>query len=161
MNIIAAVQDGGGIGYQNQLLFTIPQDMAHFKATTMGKVVVMGRKTLDSLPGGKPLPGRTNVVLTQSVAAIPEVIVVRSIPHLLEILAPYPPQDVFVIGGGEVYAQLLPYCNRAYITEVTATPPKPADSFFPALSSTWQMVSQSLQADYEEMRYRFCVYEKV
>ena len=110
MKIIAAVDEKWGIGKGMNLLFRISEDMEFFKEKTMGKTVVMGRKTLESFPNAKPLKNRKNVVLTTDGTEI-----VHGIKTIVE---KYGGDDTFVIGGGEVYKQLLPYCDSAYITKV-------------------------------------------
>jgi len=124
MNAIAAVNRQGYIGKQGELLYSIREDMAYFVATTRGKAVVMGRKTLLSLPGGKGLKNRRNFVIsrtmTEEEAAERGVTVVRTPEALIALLQAenIDTDDVFVIGGGEVYALLMPYCDKLYITRV-------------------------------------------
>ncbi len=127
LNLIAAVARDGGIGRQGGLLFSIPEDLHRFKTLTTGKTVVMGRGTLDSLPGGRPLRARRNLVLTRDLEFQREV--VETFHSLAELLAALPDEDeAWVIGGAAVYEQLLPYCGALYLTEVDAAPP--ADRFF-------------------------------
>jgi len=124
MNAIAAVNKKGYIGKNDTLLYNIPEDMAYFVKTTRGKCVVMGRKTLLSLPGGKGLKGRKNIVLSRTMseeeATARDVTVVRSPELLLPLLSEQgiPSEDVFVIGGSEIYTLLLPYCDTLYITRI-------------------------------------------
>ena len=124
MNAIAAVNEKGYIGKGGTLLYSIPEDMAYFVKMTKGKCVVMGRKTLHSLPNGKGLKGRRNFVLSRSMsaeeAAAAGVTVVSDPEALLSFIreAGIPSEDVFVIGGGEIYKLLLPYCDTLYITRV-------------------------------------------
>ena len=108
MNLIAAVDKNWAIGYQNKLLTSIPEDMKFFRQTTTGKVVVMGRKTLESFPGKKPLKNRTNIVLTKNPSYQAEgAIVVHNEDELWEELKKYDSEDIFVIGGESIYRQLL------------------------------------------------------
>ena len=117
MNVIVAVDDNWAIGMQNKLLVSIPADMKFFRETTMGKVVVMGRKTLESFPGGQPLKKRTNIVLTRDKQyQVKDAIVVHTVEELLEELKKYDEKDIYVIGGETVYRQLLPYCKVAHVT---------------------------------------------
>ena len=124
MNAIAAVNEKGYIGKKGGLMYDIKEDLAFFARTTKGKTLVMGRKTLLSLPGGKGLKGRTNILLSRSVseeeAAARDVTVVRDVKGLFELLSDLgvDQADVFVIGGGEVYSLLLPYCDTLYITRI-------------------------------------------
>ena len=121
MKLIVAVARDWGIGNKGGLLFNVPEDMEFFKNCTMNKVVVMGRKTLLSLPGGNPLKDRTNIVMTSDVNfEKKDCIIVNSIETLLEELKKYKSDDVFLIGGGKLYNELYPYCSDAYITKFDA-----------------------------------------
>lgn len=119
MNAIAAVSRDWGIGRAGELLFHIPEDLRRFRALTTGGTVIMGRKTLDSLPGGRPLPNRRNLVLTRNAAfARPGVETVRSPEELPALLEGQDPDRVWVCGGGEIYRLLLPWCRTCHITRV-------------------------------------------
>ena len=120
MNLIAAVDRNWAIGRNGKLLVSIPQDMAYFRQMTTGKVVIMGRKTLESFPKKKPLRNRAeNIVITrQTDYQAEDATVVHSVEEALNAAARYDTRDVFVIGGGEVYRSLLPYCDTAYITKI-------------------------------------------
>lgn len=119
MNLIAAVDADYGLGRGNKLLVHLPKDLHFFKEQTTGKVLVLGRKTLESFKGGKPLPNRTHIVLSRNPAYAPEgVAVVHSLEELLAAVAAYPAEDVFVAGGGDIYQQLLPYCDTLYLTRI-------------------------------------------
>lgn len=121
MKIIVAAAKDWGIGNKGDLLFNVPQDMEFFKNSTLNKVVVMGRKTLLSLPGEKPLKNRTNIVMTRDVNFEKEdCIIVNSTEALFEELKKYEGDDVFLIGGGVLYNELYPYCSEAYITKFDA-----------------------------------------
>ena len=128
VSLIAAVGRNGAIGKGNRLLWSLPADMAYFKAVTLGRPVIMGRKTWESLPPRfRPLPGRQNVVVSRNLAyAAPGAAVAHS---LAEALALAGPGEVFVIGGAELYGQALELARRLYLTEVDDTPE--ADAFFP------------------------------
>ena len=118
MIIIACADREWGIGRDSKLLFNIPEDMEFFKNATKGKTVVMGRKTFESLRI-KPLPGRRNIVLTRSeIFSFEDTETVHSLTELFSLLENTPKNDVFVIGGSNVYRQLLKYCDTAYITKV-------------------------------------------
>lgn len=157
LNLIAAVARDGGIGWQGGLLFSIPEDLRRFKTLTTGKTVVMGRGTLDSLPGGRPLKGRRNLVLTRDRAFHRDGVEVF---HDLEtLLAVLPTEDeAWVIGGAAVYEQLLPHCQALYLTEVDAAPP--ADRFFPPLDEGWKLAEATAWRDIGGLLYRFCRYER-
>jgi dihydrofolate reductase len=158
MNLIAAVDRNNGIGKGNKLLFHIPEDMRFFKKKTVGKTVVMGRRTLESLPGKKPLPGRENIVLSK--VGLPKTVegvtVCSSVEELFEIIKNKKKNDVFVIGGEAVYMLLAPYCEKAYITEVDAA--ADADRFL-ALSDNWVKKTVSEEKFYNDISYRFAVYK--
>ena len=119
MNLIAAADANWGIGKDGGLLVHLPGDLKYFKEKTGGKVVVMGRATLESLPGGKPLPNRTNVVLTtQEDFAKEGCLVVHDLNELAAVCADYEPDDVMVIGGEQIYMQLIRRCERLFITKI-------------------------------------------
>ena len=123
MNIIVAVDKNWAIGKDNKLLVSIPSDMKFFRETTTGKVVVMGRKTLESFPGGQPLKKRTNIVLTSDRNyKVKDAIVVHTVEELLQTLKAYKQEDIYVIGGESVYRQLLPYCDTATIIFIFLPP---------------------------------------
>ncbi|MDO4810669.1 MAG: dihydrofolate reductase [Eubacteriales bacterium] len=128
MNAIAAVAANGGIGKDNELLFRISADLKRFKALTSGHTVIMGRKTLQSLPGGRGLPNRRNIVITHD----PDFTAERAeAVHSVEEALALADNDAFVIGGESIYRAMLPYCDKVYLTRVYADPE--ADAFFPAL----------------------------
>lgn len=161
MKLIASADKNWGIGNQNKLLVTIPSDMKFFRETTMGKVVVMGRKTLESFPNGLPLKNRTNIVLTSNREyCVNDAIVVYTLKELLEELKKYNEEDIYVIGGESVYRMLLPYCDTAYITKIDQA--FNADTFLPNLDETegWSMTKESEEQTCFDLEYRFTVYEK-
>lgn len=144
MNLIVAVDENWAIGKDNKLLVSIPSDMKFFRETTTGKVVVMGRKTLESFPNGLPLKNRTNIVLTRNRDyQVKDAIVVHSVPELLVKLDKYSSEDVYVIGGDSVYQELLPYCDVAHVTKINHV--YAADSWFPNLDETgeWEITGES------------------
>lgn len=121
MNLIVACDEKWGIGKDGKLLCYIPTDLKYFKEKTTGKVVVMGRSTLESLPKSKPLPNRTNIVLTRKKdLEVPGATVVHSIEELYETVNGYVPGDVFILGGASVYNELLMNCDSLYITKIYA-----------------------------------------
>ena len=147
MKAILSADRKWGLGYQGRLLVSIPSDMRYFRETTMGHVVVMGRKTLATLPAGQPLKGRTNIILSRDPEwTVRGAVVVHSIKELMEVLKPYDDDDIYVAGGGEIYAQLLPYCDTAYVTRIDMT--YQADTFFEDLDASpdWEMVETSRPA---------------
>ena len=119
MNLIAAVDLNWGIGYNSELLVKIPEDMKYFKEKTQGKVIVMGRNTFESLPNKKPLEQRINIVLTKNRNYNCEgVILCYSLEELFIELKKYNEEDIFIIGGQSIYAQLISHCDKAYITKI-------------------------------------------
>lgn len=132
MDIIVAVDADWGIGKDGDLLQRISADMKYFREKTTGNVLVMGRKTLESFPNKKPLPNRVNIVLTKNKDYQAEdVVLCHDLAELPSVLENYAGKQVFVAGGGTVYAQLLPQCERAYVTKIYQT--YPADTAFPNL----------------------------
>ena len=162
MNIIVAADKNWAIGKNNKLLVSIPQDMKFFRETTTGKVVVMGRKTLESFPGGQPLKKRVNIVLTSDKNYhVNGADIVHSIDALLEELKKYPAEDIYVIGGESIYRQLLPYCDKAYVTKIEHA--YDADTFFPNLDKDpqWRMTKTSDEQTYFDLEYEFTIYERL
>lgn len=160
MNIIANVDKNWAIGFKNSLLVTIPADMRFFREITTGKVVVMGRKTLESFPGGQPLKNRVNIVITSNKNyAVKGAVVVHSVEEALEYTKQYKSEDIFVIGGETIYKQMLPYCNIAHITKTDFT--YEADAYFPNLEQIegWNLTEESEEQTYYDLEYRFCKYE--
>jgi dihydrofolate reductase len=120
MNLIVAVDKNYAIGCENKLLYHIPEDLQYFKQKTEGKVVVMGEKTLFSLPKGRPLPNRRNIVMSLKPLEAHGCEVANSVEELKKLIENELPDNVFVIGGQQIYELLMPYCTYAYITEIDA-----------------------------------------
>lgn len=159
MLAIVAVDLNWGIGYQGELLMRIPADMKFFKENTRGRVVVMGRETFASLPGGEPLPDRVNIVLCEDRNfSDKDIIVCASLTELWAALQKYPSEEIFVIGGESVYAQLLPYCRDAYVTKIDED--YPADKYFPNLDEAegWEMVDSGELCHHQNIGFRFTQY---
>lgn len=161
MNLIAAADKNNAIGKNGGLLYRIPTDMKFFRETTTGKVVVMGRKTLESFPGKNPLKNRVNIVLTRNKAYTKDgAVICNDISELEKELEKYNSDDVFVIGGEEIYKLLLPICDRAYITRVDGE--AEADAFLPDLDSdSWKITSQSETITDNDVSFKFVTYERV
>lgn len=162
MNLIVAVDENWGIGKNNKLLVSIPSDMKFFRSETNGKVVVMGRKTLESFPNGLPLKNRTNIVLTRDPDfRVKDAVIVHDIPELLEELKKYPDEQIYVIGGGKVYEELLPYCNVAHVTKINFV--FEADTYFPNLDQMedWEVTASSEEQTYFDLEYAFVKYERI
>jgi dihydrofolate reductase len=161
MNLIAAVDSNWAIGKNNELLVRIPADQKFFRETTTGKVVVMGRKTLESFPNGIPLKNRTNIVLTSNPNyQVKDAIVVHSLDELHEELKKYPSEDIFVIGGEKVYKELLDECDTAHITKINFA--YDADAYFPNLDEKpeWVITGDSEEQTYFDLEYFFYRYER-
>lgn len=162
MILIACVDSKWGIGYKNELLVRIPSDQKFFRTTTTGNVCIMGRKTLESFPGQKPLKDRVNIVLTKSdMTSKGEEIIVNSIDECLEEIKKYPDKDIYVIGGQSIYEQFLPYCDKAYITKVDRE--FCADAFFPNLDTNdeWKISVEGEEQTYFDNTFTFITYERV
>lgn len=162
MNCIVAVDSNWAIGYKNNLLVSIPADMRFFKNETTGKVVVMGKNTLESFPGGKPLANRTNIVVAlEKDYKVPGATVVNSIEEALEAVKEYDTNDVYIIGGGSIYKQFLQYCDVAHVTKIDYA--YQADTYFPNLDEDdeWELVGDSDEQTYYDLEYRFLKYERV
>lgn len=162
MILIACVDSKWGIGYKNELLVRIPSDQKFFRTTTTGNVCIMGRKTLESFPGQKPLKDRVNIVLTKSdMTSKGEEIIVNSIDECLEEIKKYPNKDIYVIGGQSIYEQFLPYCDKAYITKVDRE--FCADAFFPNLDTNdeWKISVEGEEQTYFDNTFTFLTYERV
>lgn len=162
MNLIAAVDQNWAIGNKNELLVRIPADQKFFRETTNGKVVVMGRKTLESFPNGLPLKNRTNIVLTHDhTYKVPGAVVVHDMDELHEELKKYDSEDIYVIGGETIYRQLLDECDVAHITKIDYA--YDADAYFPNLDERpeWKITADSEEQTYFDLEYYFYRYERV
>lgn len=161
MNLIAAVDKNWAIGLRNKLLVSIPMDMKFFRETTTGKVVVMGRKTLESYPNGRPLKNRVNIVLTKDENyQVKDAVVLHDIEELKKELEKYPSEDIYVIGGESIYRQLLDMCDTAHITKIDYA--YEADAYFPNLDEMeeWEITADSEEQTYFDLEFQFLKYEK-
>ncbi|MCO1602633.1 dihydrofolate reductase [Desulfosporosinus nitroreducens] len=159
MKAIAAVDLNWGIGYRGNLLKRIPDDMKFFKQMTLGKVVIMGRETFESLPGQEPLKDRVNIVLSKNEHFNNEkVTLCRSLDELYSELEKYDTDDVFVVGGESVYSQLLAFCTEVYVTKIEEK--YVADKYFVNLdkNKAWKLVSASNFKNYENIGFKFVKY---
>ena len=162
MDMIVAVDENWRIGINGGMLTSIPEDMKFFRTMTKDSVVVMGRKTLESFPGGKPLKNRVNIVLTKNSAYNPEgVVTVGDFDRLFDELKKYPDKKVFCIGGDSIYHAMLPYCKKAYVTYIYRA--FDADTDFPNLDqdSQWKLSDVSETQEHNGIRYEFRIYERV
>lgn len=160
LEAIVAVYDDWGIGADGTQPVVVAADRAHFRELTGGCAVIVGRRTLADFPGGKPLKGRQNIVLTTQALEIEGARVVHSVAEALAAAAAYP--RVLVIGGASVYQTLFPHIGRVYVTKVNCTPH--SDAFFPNLdaSADWHVTEQGpAEIDENGVGYRFLTYERV
>ena len=161
MNMIVAVDSNWAIGHKGKLLVSIPEVMQFFRRETTGKVVVMGRKTLESFPNGLPLKNRVNVVITKDKEYnVKDAIICHSIEEALEVLKQYNDEDIYVIGGESVYRQFLPYCSVAHVTKINYS--YDADTYFPNLDEMdeWTIEESSDERTYFDLEYEFVKYVK-
>ena len=164
ISAIVAVDENWGIGFNGELLEKIPEDIKYFKETTAGHVVVMGSKTWDSLPK-KPLPERTNIIISNKGNLLLENKAIRlKLDDLLSGIA-YFEEDIFVIGGGQIYKELLPFCDRVYVTKIFKSHDN-VDTYFHNLDEpeewdTWKVVHQSKTKVYNDIMYQFWTYDRI
>lgn len=157
ISLIAAMDEAGGIGRNNQLLCHLPADLQHFKAMTLGKPILMGRNTFQSI--GKPLPGRLNIVISKTMQPQEGILVVDSIKKALEQVKDLP--EIMIIGGATIYEQTITLATRLYITHIHHV--FNADVIFPKIDQTiWQSISSDFRPHDEKNTYdmTFCCYEK-
>lgn len=161
MNLLVAVDKNWAIGNNGDLLEHIKGDLINFKNKTTGKVIVVGRETLGTFPGGKPLKNRTNIVISRnSEFHIEGGVIAHSIEEMLQIVKSYKPEDVFVVGGSSIYEQLLPYVNTAFVTKFHNE--HIADRYFPNLDQMeeWKHESSSELFKENEIEYSFDIYKR-
>lgn len=162
MNAIVAVDKNWAIGYQNKLLVSIPADMRFFRDVTTNKVVIMGKNTLESFPGGRPLKNRVNIVIAlEKDYRVNDAIVVYSIEEALEEAKKYKSEDIYIIGGASIYKQMLPYCDTVHVTKIDYA--YEADTYFPNLDDMgdWVLAEETHEETYYDLTYTFCRYERV
>ena len=159
ISAIVAVDKNSAIGFENKLLNSIPEDMKFFRETTTGKVVVMGRKTLESFPNKRPLKNRTNIVITrQKDYQVDGAVVLHSVEEALDYLKQFKSEDIYVIGGASIYEQMLPYCDVAHVTVMDYA--YQADTWFPNLDKMEEFVvaADSEEKTYFDLEYCFKMY---
>ena len=157
INIIAAVAKNRAIGFENKLIYWLPNDLKRFKALTTGHTIIMGRNTYLSLPKGA-LPNRRNVVLSSTISELPGCDVYPTLDDALKSCRP--DEDIYIIGGARVYEQAISMADRLCLTEVDDTPAQ-ADAFFPDYSD-WQVVNKEAHPKDERhtFEYAFTDYER-
>lgn len=161
MNAIVAVDNNWAIGCKNKLLVRIPADHKNFRQETTGKVVVLGRKTLETFPQGMPLPNRTNIILsTNPDYKVKDAVVVHNKKELMEELANYSSEDIYIIGGESVYRMMLSECDVVHVTKIDHV--YEADAYFPNLDvdEAWEITADSEEQTYFDLPYRFLKYER-
>ena len=162
MKLIVAVDKNWAIGKENKLLVSIPADMKMFRQETTGKVVVLGRKTLETFPNGLPLKNRVNIIISRNKDyQVKGATVVHSVEEALEEIKKYPEDQVYCIGGDSIYKQFLPYCDVAHVTKIDFA--YEADRYFPNLDEMpeWKITGASEEQTYFDLEYQFVRYERV
>lgn len=163
ISAIVAVDNDWGIGFNGELLEHIPEDLKYFKELTMNNIIVMGRKTWETLPK-KPLPNRLNIIISNSTRCITPEGAFRIPLKEAETRMTNEPDNYnwFIIGGGQIYKQLLPLCKRVYITKIYKKHEN-IDAFFPNLDETdeWKAIPVSDVQEYNDISYQFWVYERI
>lgn len=159
MNLIVAVDKNWAIGHNGGLLISIPEDMRFFREETTGKVVIVGRNTVKTFPGGRPLKNRKNIIVsTNTDLKVEDAIVVNSVEEALEVVKDYKSEDVYVVGGASIYKQMLPYCDVAHVTKIDYA--YQADTYFPNLDEMddWVIEAESDERTYYNIEYAFYKY---
>ena len=158
MDAIVAVYDDWGIGKDGTQPIALSTDRKFFRETTRGAMVIVGRRTIDDFPGKKPLPGRVNVAVSRNCTEIPGFTVCKSPAEAAELAKTA--ERAMVIGGGSIYRQMLPYCDKAIITKVHVTPE--SDTYFPNLDADpqWELVETLQSGEENGIGYEMCVYRR-
>ncbi|MBQ9333342.1 MAG: dihydrofolate reductase [Lachnospiraceae bacterium] len=162
MNMIVAVDENWAIGNKGSLLVRIPADHKNFRNETIGKVVVLGRKTLETFPQKQPLGDRTNIILSRDPHyRAGDAIIVHSLEGLIRKLKEFDDQDIYIIGGASVYELMLPYVDTVHVTKIDHK--YEADAYFPNLdeSPEWEITAESDEQVYFDLTYRFLKYTRV
>ena len=159
MNIVVAVYDDWGIGRDGGQPVVVKADRRHFKEVTGSGTVILGRRTLEDFPGGRPLKGRRNIILTRDKSfSVDSGEVVHSVSEAIRAAESEDPDSVFVIGGESIYGQMLPYCHKAFVTRIFENPL--SDVFFPDLDALpeWDVKESSEIFHEDEIAYQFFTY---
>lgn len=159
MDAVVAVYADWGIGAQGTQPLVIPADRVRFRELTTGHAVIVGRKTLEDFPGGRPLKNRHNIVITRQNIAIDGATVVHTTDEALAEAAKY--DRCFVIGGASVFSEYFPHLTRVFVTKIDAAPH--SDAFFPDLDASpdWTCTAADPWQEHDGVKFRFCVYERV
>ena len=162
ISAIVAVDENFGIGFNGDLLEHIPEDLKHFKQLTTNKTIIMGRKTWESLPN-KPLPDRLNIVVTSKERSFEEMTVFTSFEEVYSRATHAIPEDEwFIIGGGSIYKEFLPICDKVYLTKIMVSHEN-VDTYFPniELMDNWKCIEQSEIKQYNDISYQFKTYSRI
>ena len=161
ISAIVAVDNNWGIGFNGDLLEHIPEDLKYFKELTSGNIVVMGRKTWDSLPK-KPLPNRINYVITKEAKSSNKEVAYFDMNCIKMMMQKQSDYEYFIIGGGQIYKELLPYCDRVYVTKIFKDHDQ-VDTYFPNLdkSDEWAPAMQSALHTHKDLTYQFWQYDRI
>lgn len=165
ISAIVAVDEDWGIGFNGELLEKIPEDMKYFKELTTGNTVVMGRKTWDSLPI-KPLPNRGNFIISRETPLLMENKAIRmNLDMIKDTMEANKDENYFIIGGGQIYKELLPFCDRVYVTKIFKSHEN-VDTYFPNLDepekwNIWKVTHQSKTYIYNDLMYQFWTYDRI
>lgn len=157
ISLIVAFDDSRVMGYNNKMPWHLPGDLAYFKKTTMGKPMIMGRKTFESI--GKALPGRTNIVITRDLNYKAEgIIIVHSFEEALDV-AKKEEKEIMIIGGEQIFRLALPIADVLYVTKIQHA--FQGDTFFPEISDEWKIVSESEEHETKEgIKFSYLIYQK-
>lgn len=155
VSLICAINKNRGIGLANKLLYDIPNDLKYFQSVTKGHPVIMGLNTYESI--GRPLPGRTNIVLFPDDITIPDVTIAHSIPEAIKIASEIDQTEIFFIGGGQVYAQSIKFADRLYLTVIDDE--HEADTYFPDYSEFKNIISSKNESS-AGYNYQYLILEK-
>lgn len=161
ISAIVAVDENNGIGYKNKLLCNIKDDLKHFKETTTNSMVVMGRKTWDSLPN-KPLPNRVNIVITNSVECSTFIDGAIFMPlHTLKrhIDDFHEKSDIYIIGGSQIYNELISYCDYIHLTKIYKSFEN-VDTYFPEIDKQWYLLDAEPIQTQDNIKYQSCIYKR-
>ncbi len=159
MNLIVNVDKNWAIGNNGGLLISIPEDLRFFRDETTGKVVIVGRNTVKTFPGGRPLKNRKNIIVSSNKdLKVDDAVVVNSVEEALEAVKDYKSEDVYVVGGASIYKQMLPYCDVAHVTKTNYA--YQADTYFPNLDEMddWVIEAESDERTYYNIEYTFYKY---
>lgn len=163
ISAIVAIDENNGIGFNGQLLEKIPEDLKRFKLLTTEKVIIMGRKTWESLPN-KPLPNRLNLIVSNEYKIVDNLTISMGMDEIkarVKIASKDPEDEWFVIGGGQIYRELLPFCDRVYITKIYKTHEN-VDTYFPKLDDLeWKIVHESKILTFNDLQYQFLTYDRI